>query len=94
MYNLTTVLIYSYKNKTDISHQTISTITDRVLDRVDEWQNRPLKVSGCFRSSEGTQDYLDLMSFIGSARKIGCNSFNAVKFAVLGQPLLAFSQGD
>ena len=27
----------------EISHETISTITDRVLDRVDEWQNRPLK---------------------------------------------------
>ena len=27
----------------DISHETISTITDNVLDRVTEWQNRPLK---------------------------------------------------
>ena len=27
----------------DISHETISTITDKVVDRVMEWQNRPLK---------------------------------------------------
>ena len=27
----------------DISHDMISTITDKVLDRVAEWQNRPLK---------------------------------------------------
>ena len=27
----------------EISHETISTITGRVLDRVAEWQNRPLK---------------------------------------------------
>ena len=27
----------------DISHGMISTITDKVLDRVSEWQNRPLK---------------------------------------------------
>ena len=27
----------------DISHDTVSTITDKVLDRVAEWQNRPLK---------------------------------------------------
>ena len=27
----------------EISHEAISEITDRVLDKVDEWQNRPLK---------------------------------------------------
>lgn len=27
----------------DISHETISAITDRVMETVDEWQNRPLK---------------------------------------------------
>ena len=27
----------------ELSHETISNITDRVLDQVDEWQNRPLK---------------------------------------------------
>lgn len=27
----------------EISHETISNITDRVLEKVDEWQNRPLK---------------------------------------------------
>ena len=27
----------------DISHETISTITDKVVDRVTQWQNRPLK---------------------------------------------------
>ena len=27
----------------DISHETISTITDRVIQTAQEWQNRPLK---------------------------------------------------
>ena len=27
----------------ELSHETISNITDRVFDQVDEWQNRPLK---------------------------------------------------
>lgn len=27
----------------DISHETISSITDRVMEQADEWQNRPLK---------------------------------------------------
>lgn len=31
--------IYGY----DISHETISTITDRVIETAEEWQNRPLK---------------------------------------------------
>ncbi len=27
----------------EISHETISTITDRVMETAEEWQNRPLK---------------------------------------------------
>lgn len=27
----------------EISHETVSEITDRVLEQLDEWQNRPLK---------------------------------------------------
>lgn len=39
---------YSYKNiRTtygfEISHETISNITDRVVETADVWQNRPLK---------------------------------------------------
>ena len=29
----------------EISHETISTITDRVMETAEEWQNRPLKNS-------------------------------------------------
>ena len=44
------------------------------------------KVSGCFRSFDGAVEYLDIMSYIGTARKHGINSFKAVLFAVCGKP--------
>ena len=37
------------------------------------------KVSGCFRSEEGAQEYLTIMSYIGSARKHGINAFTAIR---------------
>lgn len=36
------------------------------------------KVSGCFRSEEGIRDYLDAMSYIGTAKKHGKNAFQAI----------------
>ena len=50
------------------------------------------KVSGCFRSFDGAVEYLDIMSYIGTARKHGINSFKAVLFAVCGKPY-AFGMG-
>ena len=37
------------------------------------------KVSGCFRCMEGAQEYLTIMSYIGTARKHGINPFEAIK---------------
>lgn len=39
------------------------------------------QVSGCFRSEEGAQEYLTIMSYIGSARKHGINAFTAIREA-------------
>ena len=50
------------------------------------------KVSGCFRSFDGAVEYLDIMSYIGTARKHGINSFKAVLSAVCGNPY-AFGWG-
>lgn len=41
------------------------------------------KVSGCFRSVDGAREYLDIMSYIGSARKHFVKSFDAILAAVL-----------
>ena len=50
------------------------------------------KVSGCFRSFDGAVEYLNIMSYIGTAHKHGINSFRAVLFAVWGKPY-AFGVG-
>jgi transposase len=43
------------------------------------------KVSGCFRSKTGADDFAKLMSYIGTAKKLGFNSFYAIKNAVQGE---------
>jgi len=48
------------------------------------------KVSGCFRSTEGAQDYLKIMSYVGSAKKQGLNAYEAIRQAVLGTPETCF----
>ena len=49
------------------------------------------KVSGCFRSEEGAQEYLTIMSYIGSARKHGINAFKAIREALNGNPDIIFN---
>ncbi len=41
------------------------------------------KVSGCFRSKDGAQDYLNVSSFISTAKKHGINAFQAFIVNVL-----------
>jgi len=42
------------------------------------------KVSGCFRSKEGADNFLKIMSYIGTAKKQGINSYEAIKNAIVG----------
>ena len=49
------------------------------------------KVSGCFRSEEGAQEYLTIMSYIGSARKHGINDFTAIREALNGNADIIFN---
>ena len=48
------------------------------------------KVSGCFRSMEGAQEYLTIMSYIGTARKHGINPYEAIRSAISGNPDIIF----
>lgn len=47
-------------------------------------------VSGCFRSEEGAQEYLTIMSYIGSAHKHRINAFTAIREALNGNPDIIF----
>ena len=49
------------------------------------------KVSGCFRSEKGAQEYLTIMSYVGSARKHGINAFTAIREALNGNPDIIFN---
>jgi transposase len=44
------------------------------------------KVSGCFRSKEGADDFLKIMSYVGTARKQKLNSYEAIRNAIVGNP--------
>lgn len=49
------------------------------------------KVSGCFRSEEGAQEYLTIMSYIGTAHKHGINAFTAIRESLSGNPDIIFN---
>lgn len=48
------------------------------------------KVSGCFRSEEGSRDYLKIMSYVGTAHKQGHNAYDAIRNAISGRPDFIF----
>ena len=49
------------------------------------------KISGCFRTFEGAQEYLDIMSYASTARKLGFNAYMAIKNAISADPMFIFS---
>ena len=49
------------------------------------------KISGCFRTIEGAQEYLDIMSYASTARKLGYNGYMAIQNAISGDPMFIFS---
>ena len=49
------------------------------------------KISGCFRTIEGAQEYLDIMSYASTARKLGYNAYLAIKNAISGDPMFIFA---
>jgi transposase len=49
------------------------------------------KVSGCFRTMKGAENFTAIMSYIGTARKHGLSAFQAIKDALLGNPFSILS---
>ena len=49
------------------------------------------KISGCFRTEEGAQEYLDIMSYVSTARKLGYNAYMAIQKAISGNPMFIFA---
>ena len=51
------------------------------------------KVSGCFRSIKGAQDYLKILSFISTGNKHGINAFDALTAAFSGNVKIILGKG-
>lgn len=49
------------------------------------------KISVCFRTLEGAQEYLDIMSYASTARKLGFNAYMAIKNAISCDPMFIFA---
>ena len=49
------------------------------------------KVSGCFRTKEGCQDFLNILAYTSTAKKHHVNPFHAILLAVKGQPSIAWT---
>ena len=50
------------------------------------------KVSGCFRTKEGADDFMSLMTYTGTALKHGVGAFNAIRNALEGKALTLVCQ--
>ena len=44
------------------------------------------KFSGCFRTDSGAENFLKIISYIGTARKQGVNPFSAILLALTDEP--------
>ena len=49
------------------------------------------KVSGCFRTEDGAEDYLNIMSIVGTAKKHGHSGFDAIMYLINDTPELIYS---
>lgn len=50
------------------------------------------KVSGCFRSLGGAENYMKIMSYVGSVKKHGKNAYDAIRHAIAGEPQFFFDR--
>ncbi len=51
------------------------------------------KVSGCFRTEDGAQDYLDIMSYLSTGRKHGVSVYDAMIAALSGNAEIVLQRG-
>ena len=50
------------------------------------------KVAGCFRTQEGAQNFMTIMSYVGTARKNNISPMKALRKALVNESNFIFSQ--
>lgn len=63
----------------------------QLMTQVDFLTKKNRTLTATFRSEEGAQEYLTIMSYIGSARKHGINAFTTIREALNGNPDIIFN---
>lgn len=66
--------------------------TNNEAERTIRFSKVKQKVSGCFRTIEGAEEYASIMSYISTARKQGMAYFESVKQALSGNALALLEQ--
>ena len=68
------------------AHNFIVPFDNNQAERDQRMLKTKIKVSGCFRSLVGAQNYLKIMSFLGTAKKHGFSAYRALQQAISGNP--------
>lgn len=66
--------------------------TNNEAERTIRFSKVKQKVSGCFRTEKGAEDYMQIMSFVSTAKKHGMSYFEAVRAALAGNALTFVAQ--
>lgn len=66
--------------------------TNKEAERTIRFSKVKQKVSGCFRTEKGAEDYMQIMSFASTAKKHGMSYFEAVRAALAGNALTFVTQ--
>lgn len=66
--------------------------TNNEAERTIHFSKVKQKVSGCFRTEKGAEDYMQIMSFVSTAKKHGMSYFEAVRATLAGNVLTFVAQ--
>ena len=94
-----TKLVETLTAQNEALEQTVSSLNTTIeqlnatIKELEEKKNKNSRNSSKPPSEKGAQDYLDIMSYVNTAKKLGSNAYEAIKNAVIGTPDYIFAGG-